>query len=151
MSTKRLIAVGTVALLLLSGCAPYYRYYKRSDGGYVIKKWADSFPEFTIDDTGEYPSDLTLARKRFKRRRKFVVNWHKEHSPEDMVNPAITMFKAFWLIPARPLIALITLINPPSEPTAEELAESRRKRSAARQEIRNYIARDCAGEAEKSE
>ena len=142
-----MLALWLIGLVFISGCLPVYQYSHRADGGYIIKKCSDSFPEFTVDSENQYPQDLALAKKRFKRRGKFVEDWYKKHEPEDITNPYIASLKMFAGLPLKPFkLVLAVLTKEPPEETEEEAEEARRVYSEARRGMEAYIAQDCEKE-----
>lgn len=148
MNKKQLIGVGVGVFVFLSGCTYYYKYHRSLEGGYVIQKGADLYPEFTIDESRQYPQDLKVAKERFRRRKKFVENWYKKYEPGELMNPNLAMIKEFFLIPLLPIRAIAAALKPPSKDSEQELEESRRRYSEARRELENYIAQDCKRERE---
>ena len=146
MHKKELIVCGTIFLIFLSSCAVSYTYRQAQEGGYVVQRGQELFPEFTINEARQYPKDLVLAKERFKRRRGFVENWYKEYEPDALTNSGIAMLKAFLYLPTAPFVAIATIFFPSREPTEQELDESRRRHSEAKREIEDYIVQDCKKE-----
>ena len=145
MNNKQLIVAGMIGLIFMSGCVYCYNYQQLPDGGYAIRKGAERFSEFTVDDKRQYPKELKLAKARFKRRAKFVENWYKKYEPDTLANPIIAFAKEFSLILILPLRAILTPILSPPE-TEQELAAARKKYSEARKELQDYIVQDCQKE-----
>lgn len=91
---KKHIAVLFAALLLLSGCATYKFEHGKTpyDKGYVVARDRDVIPEYTIGKDNSAP-DLSLARERFRRRRKTVEQYYKKM---DKMNSKFDIF--FWIL-----------------------------------------------------
>ncbi len=70
-----------LCLLFCSGCATY-KYEKGAKApynkGYVVTRQNYMIPEYTVGKDNVVPSDLKLARERFKRRRHTVENYYKQ-------------------------------------------------------------------------
>jgi hypothetical protein len=72
---------GLLTGFFLSGCATVYTVEpgaKKYNNGYIVKRNSVIIPEFTVDTQGKAPSDLALAKERFKRRKSKILFFYKK-------------------------------------------------------------------------
>lgn len=76
-----LTGLATLYFLLLTGCATVYTIDlgpKKYNNGYVASRNSVIIPEFTIDNKGQAPTDLKIAKDRFKRRKRKILLFYKQ-------------------------------------------------------------------------
>lgn len=100
---KRPIVILFAVLLFISGCATYKFQQGKApyDKGYVVARDGDVVLEYTIGKDNSAP-DLSLAKERFRRRRKTVEQYYKKM---DKMKSKFDMF--FW-DPSRMFVNLLS-------------------------------------------
>jgi hypothetical protein len=102
-----------ISIVFLSGCATYNFHYGKAphDKGYVV--WRDNYPilEYTIGKDNNVP-DFSLAKERFKRRRKIVEHYYKKmgyienHFKMAFWDPCVMFLKLIGGVFRLPFIAI---------------------------------------------
>lgn len=149
MKKNRSIIAAVIISILFSGCAPY-RFVKIDKGselipGYYVSRRSVFIDELVFDENDKPPQDLSVAKERFKRRRKTVENWYKRYYPFALEeSPLISSLKSFFFLPFLPLVWAMVILRQPSE---KELARQDQKYATAKEKMRQFIEEDCRKEA----
>ena len=142
---RRLIYL-LIFIMIISSCAPSYNFVKteESNNGYTIKRGPLYMPFFTVAD-GEYPEDLKLAKKRFKRRKRIVEGYYKENDPELYDSSFLSVMKTLGVLLIYPLWVVTGFLKDEDDFYREvEGIEAYQKK---KDQIKAYIEEDLKKEA----
>ncbi len=143
MNKRQLVVTWLAISIILSGCAPAYRFVntEKIKSGYTVQKGNIYLPYFTIDRSKQYPKELKLAKKRFKRRRRVVEKYYKEINPELFENYFISFAKTIPFYLFYPFAVIIMRFR--GEPRYKETEEwGLGKRKKDKEKIEQYIEED---------
>lgn len=148
-------------VLLLSGCATYKFQHGAApyEKGYVVSRDGDSIPDYTIGKNNTVPTDLALAKKRFKQRRDKVEYYYKqmeliERPVKVLLKPAILMIKLLTGVLRLPFVAYTNYKyehDPKYKAEVDKLdqekdAKQRQRRNAFKEQLNAYIQKELEKE-----
>lgn len=150
-------------IILLSGCATYKFQHGQApyDKGYVASRDGYTIPEYTVGQDKSVPTDISLARQRFAKRRRVVEDYYKKMDAIEnrfkmaLWDPAAMFVKLIVGVFRLPFIALSDYKydhNPAYREKVKKLEEEKDLREEARlaklkERLNRYIQRALLFEA----
>jgi hypothetical protein len=158
----RKVSVLLLSAIFLSGCASYkfHRGQAPYDKGYVVSRAERTIVEYTIGQNNTVPPEISLAKKRFAKRRHTVEHYYKQMGLIEnrfkaaAIDPAFMFVKLIGGIFRLPFIAVADYKyehNPVYREKVKKLEEEKDLREESRvakvkEKLDNYIQKTLVAE-----